>query len=457
LSGPLVSCLIPWADTPYSWGTNEYRFKTREEALRFLSSQGLLASSIESYNHLPKHHLTWTQDGVVRTSRDGTLPPEGANLTVGRETFSIGTTGLCSEIPLTVSEDLKAFHGIDVGEETNTLKEPEVKSWGVPGATHQLYKTRAEAELHQSRFSQQFRARHSVKSSPLPATHQLSWCVAGVWYGSKEGLLPTGGFYFSLIDEPTLVTTKAKEESWVSIHRPGIRFKTRAEADFWVKDFFDLPSNEVCSTALEANRQLWWKIGGVEFGSKDGLMPPTHLKEVYAFLIANTPGVTTKALPPEEATVESLKAELVQSKLALQKARENAKEYDKESYRRGVEFERARHETMGVVTNTGKLTWEEVQAARTDGKLYVSDDNLGSVPTEWLTQYRSTQATKGDETSSNTFFGVLGAAALLGGLLSKKSPPTQARVESVLVSATSEESESVEEEKQSVQTSRIGR
>ena len=210
-----------------------------------------------------------------------------------------------------------------------------------------------------------------------------------------------------------------------------------------MKDFIDLPDREICSTALEANHQLWWKIGGVEYGSKDGLMPPAHDKGVYASLLAASPRVTTKVLPEEDTeSVESLKTELAKSKALLAKSNvdlHKAIEDQGRSYRRGVEFERARHETMGVVTNTGKLTWEEVQAARADGKLYVSDDNLGSVPTEWLTQYRMTQTTKSDETPSTTFFGVLGAAALLGGLLGKKSLSTSTRVGSAPAIATSDE------------------
>lgn len=236
-----------WEDIG-SWGFGDlYRFKTRAEAEsvhKFYSSNLPLLA----YTGQPSYKVALSDPGTLwmrHLPKEHHLPKEQAVT------------------------------------EPQVEAEPEYKGW-TWGEGARVFKTKAEAALVREYVQVRYPA-------PLPApplrecveepTYQLQWVGEdGLSYGSRDGLLPSGSFSMVPLSTSGLRQALYKGPTswgWVGHGDESYQFKTKAEAErFHLQCTKGYQAKYPLELREEApNCQLRWLEGGVEYGSKEGLMP----------------------------------------------------------------------------------------------------------------------------------------------------------------------------------------
>jgi len=241
---------------PKSWEIDGVNFTTKVEADFYLYRAPSTKGNILPSDQEPTFQYIWQEvwgDGV---SSGGQLPPYGASVEM-RELTSPAL---------------------------EVTTEPQCKGW-TWGEGARVFKTKAEAELSW---------KHVQVAYPTPATparplrecveeptHQLQWVGEdGFSYGSRDGLLPSGSFSMVPLNTPSLRQARSKGPiswGWVGPRGDSYRFETKAEAE---RFYYQCTKGYQAKYPLEvkegqaSNCQLRWLEGDVEYGSKEGLMPP---------------------------------------------------------------------------------------------------------------------------------------------------------------------------------------
>ena len=294
----------------------------------------------------PDHEVVWHEDGVLCGSGGGLLPSPG----VGNDMSSLDSRHPKSREPRSWglyledtclgqfgSPALAAFAGAPYpnfsirplvseptanlmwteGEEFyissgGLLPGPEAKGFHIRSSRTGLGSCLTERPVSYSTLGKKFKTRweaeryaggREVKPSQGEVNECLTWKIKGQIYSSLNGLRPPAGgdvYADSLsagskcISDPSTVYPPAAKIYGISREGNGKvqwRFRTQAEADLYVEKLRGLAHAfaRVVEEIGYVDDHLVWSVDGVEYGSKEGLLPPPGVTYTWGDVYEHEP------------------------------------------------------------------------------------------------------------------------------------------------------------------------